>query len=163
MSQRRGTQSDSEINKAMARVTTTPYAITHANGSVTILRAVDAHGARGVGQFVAASASTNPVTDVVKIEHKDVPRDTSYRNAWTFDGNAFGHDMTKARDLHRDKLRAARAPMLAALDVEFMRTLEAGGDTKAIAAEKQRLRDCPADLRISAAASIDDLKTAWPL
>lgn len=47
----------------------------------------------------------------------------------------------KAEESTRDRLRAKREPRLAALDVQFMRALEAGQDTTAIAAEKQALRD----------------------
>ena len=48
---------------------------------------------------------------------------------------------TKAEGSTRDRLRAEREPRLAALDVQFMRAIEAGQDTTAIAAEKQALRD----------------------
>ena len=50
----------------------------------------------------------------------------------------------KAEDATRDRLRAEREPRLAALDVQFMRAIEAGQDTTAIAAEKQALRDVTA-------------------
>jgi len=38
-------------------------------------------------------------------------------------------------------LRSERSPLLQALDVQFQRALETAGDTAAIVAEKQRLRD----------------------
>lgn len=69
-------------------------------------------------------------------------------------------DMTRARNIKRDQIRAARAPMLAALDVEWMRASERG-DTAAmtdIAARKQVLRDATADPRIEAAQTPDELK-----
>ena len=50
-------------------------------------------------------------------------------------------DIDKAKALTKDRLRAERAPLLAALDVAFQRALESGSDTAAIVAEKQRLRD----------------------
>jgi len=50
-------------------------------------------------------------------------------------------NIDKARALTKDRLRAERAPLLAAQDVAFQRALETGADTTAIAAEKQRLRD----------------------
>lgn len=49
----------------------------------------------------------------------------------------------KAKALTKDRLRAERKPLLEAQDVLFQRTLEVGGDTAAIVAEKQRLRDLP--------------------
>lgn len=48
---------------------------------------------------------------------------------------------TKAEESTRDRLRAEREPRITALDVQFMRALEAGQDTTEIAAEKQALRD----------------------
>ena len=50
-------------------------------------------------------------------------------------------NITKAKDITKDKLRAKRKPLLEALDVEFIKAQEAGTDTSAIVVEKQRLRD----------------------
>ena len=71
-------------------------------------------------------------------------------------------DMTKARNIHRDRMRAARASKLAALDVAFQRALETGGDTVSIVAQKQALRDVTANPEIEAAQTPDDLKKVWP-
>ena len=70
-------------------------------------------------------------------------------------------NMTKARDLHRDKVRQARNPKLAEKDVEFQRALESGADTAAIVAAKQALRDAPASAAIEAATTPDELKASW--
>jgi hypothetical protein len=50
-------------------------------------------------------------------------------------------NLSKAKDITKDRLRSERAPLLQALDVQFQRALETAGDTTAIVAEKQRLRD----------------------
>ena len=50
-------------------------------------------------------------------------------------------NITKAKDITKDKLRAERKPLLEVLDVEFIKAQEQGADTSAIVAEKQRLRD----------------------
>lgn len=50
-------------------------------------------------------------------------------------------NLTKAKAITKDRLRAERAPLLDAQDIAYMRALEAGQDTTAIVAEKQRLRD----------------------
>ena len=73
----------------------------------------------------------------------------------------FGVDMAKAREIHKDKIRLARAPKLAELDVEFQKALEAGSSTTDIVAKKQALRDAPADSGIAAANSADALKAKW--
>jgi len=70
-------------------------------------------------------------------------------------------NMDKARDIHREKVRQARNPKLAAKDVEFQRALETGADTSAIVAAKQALRDAPAASTIEAASTPDELKQAW--
>jgi hypothetical protein len=70
-------------------------------------------------------------------------------------------NMNKARDIHREKVREARNPKLAAKDVEFQRALETGADTSAIVAAKQALRDAPAASAIEAASTPDELKQAW--
>jgi hypothetical protein len=50
-------------------------------------------------------------------------------------------DLSKAKEITKDRLRMEREPLLAAQDVAFQRALETGADTTAIVAEKQRLRD----------------------
>jgi len=52
-------------------------------------------------------------------------------------------NMTKAVEIKKDMIRAERDPKLAALDVEFMRAVEAGDTAKQaeISTKKQALRD----------------------
>jgi len=73
----------------------------------------------------------------------------------------FGIDMAKAREIHKTKIREARAPKLAELDIEFQKALETSADTSAIVAKKQALRDAPADSGIAAASDTDALKAQW--
>ena len=70
-------------------------------------------------------------------------------------------DMAKAREIHKTKIRQAREPLLASLDIDFQRALETGADTSTIVAKKQSLRDAPAASGISTAASEADLKAQW--
>jgi hypothetical protein len=65
-------------------------------------------------------------------------------------------DIDKAKAITKDRLRAERAPLLAALDVAFQRALESGSDTAAIVAEKQRLRDITS--LVDACTTTDELK-----
>ena len=73
----------------------------------------------------------------------------------------FGIDMAKAREIHKTNIRAARAPKLAELDIEFQKALETGASTTDIVAKKQALRDAPADSGIAAASDTDALKSQW--
>ena len=50
-------------------------------------------------------------------------------------------NFNKAVDITKARLRQERESSLVAQDVAFQRALEAGADTTAIIAEKQRLRD----------------------
>ena len=50
-------------------------------------------------------------------------------------------NMTKAKELTKDRLRVERKPLLEEQDVLYMKAQENGADTTAIVSEKQRLRD----------------------
>jgi hypothetical protein len=71
-------------------------------------------------------------------------------------------DITKAKDIAKDNLRAERAPILASLDVSYMRAVESGNTElqTAIAEQKQALRDITAHESINNASDADSLKTA---
>ena len=73
----------------------------------------------------------------------------------------FGINMAKAREIHKNNIREARAPKLAELDIEFQKALETSADTSAIVAKKQALRDAPADSGIESASDDAALKAQW--
>ena len=50
-------------------------------------------------------------------------------------------DMTKAKDITKDRLRTERTPLLQALDIEMMKNLSDTAKLAEIESEKQRLRD----------------------
>jgi len=87
-----------------------------------------------------------------------VPTDRTFRGAWQFNGAAVEIDMAAALGIHKDNLRAERAPRLADLDVAYMKALEAGTGAAEIATQKQTLRDITGDARLTAAADPDALK-----
>ena len=67
-------------------------------------------------------------------------------------------DITKAKVITKDRLRADRTPLLAAQDILFMKAQEASADTSAIVTEKQRLRDITN--QVDAMTTTDQLKGA---
>ena len=73
----------------------------------------------------------------------------------------FGIDMAKAKEIHKEKIRLAREPKLAELDIEFQKALETGASTTDIVSKKQALRDAPADSGITSASDADALKAQW--
>ena len=92
-----------------------------------------------------------------------VPSDRHFRGAWSLSGSVISEDMTKAKEIFKDKIREVRAPLLEAEDVTYMKALEAG-DSDAQAASvtaKNALRDAPAASAIDNAADIAALKAAW--
>ena len=65
-------------------------------------------------------------------------------------------NLTKAKEVSKETLRVKRRHLLEEQDVLYMRAQEAGDDTTAIVAEKQRLRDITKDA--DACTTIDQLK-----
>jgi hypothetical protein len=119
-----------------------------------------------LGETLEKWKSANPNEEYLshrEIEDGEVPTDRTFRNAWE-DTGTISVNMPKARESHKDRIRAARAPLLAALDTEYMRADEAGDAEKkaAIAAEKQALRDATKDPAIDAAKTPEDLKAVIP-
>ena len=72
-----------------------------------------------------------------------------------------GINTTTAIAIHKDKIRAARAPKLAELDIEFQKAQETSASTTDIVAKKNALRDAPAASGISTATTTDELKAQW--
>jgi len=98
--------------------------------------------------------------DIVDVD--TVENDRTFRNAWvTEKGKSTEVDLAKAKDVAKDKVRQARTPKFAELDVAYLLADEAGdGDAKAaVVVKKQTARDATADTKITNADSVDNLKT----
>lgn len=92
-----------------------------------------------------------------------VPSDRTFRDAWASageDSGAINVSMDKAKEIWRDKIRQARD--FAPLDAAFMKALETGADASSVTAQKQALRDAPADPAINAATTPEQLKAVQP-
>ena len=92
-----------------------------------------------------------------------VPADRNFRGAWSLSGTVISEDLTKAKEIFKDKIREVRAPLLEAEDVVYMKALEADdADAKAASVTKKtNLRNAPAASAITSASSISALKAAW--
>ena len=96
------------------------------------------------------------------VEADTIPNDRTFRNSWvTEQGKSVEIDLAKAKDVAKDKVRQARTPKFAELDVAYQRADEAGdADAKtAVVVKKQTARDATADTKITNADSVDNLKT----
>ena len=81
-------------------------------------------------------------TGAMIVDNDSLPNEhNDFFNAWELNGTTVTVNLTKAKAITKDRLRAERTPLLQAQDVAFQRALESGADTTAIVAEKQRLRD----------------------
>ncbi len=93
------------------------------------------------------------------------PSDRHFRGAWKLssDSKVIAEDMTKAKEIFKDKIRAVRQPLLEAEDVVYMKALEASDSSAQAAsiAKKKKLRDAPAASAIGSADTIAKLKAAW--
>jgi hypothetical protein len=119
---------------------------------------------------VAIVIPTGDVNDAIKdvpagVEYKIVESvniDNDYFNAYEFDAELGAKvNIEKAKAIHLDKFRAARAPKLAKLDIDFMKAVEANDEEKKaeIVAAKQALRDVTL---IPLPDDLDGIKSTWP-
>jgi len=68
-------------------------------------------------------------------------------------------DISKAKDVWKDKIREARKPALEKLDVDFIKAQEQGNDTTQIVADKNSLRDLPS--QVDTATTVEEIKVVW--
>ena len=68
-------------------------------------------------------------------------------------------NISKAKNIWKDKIRVARKPKLEELDIAFVQAQETGADTSAIITKKQELRDYPA--QVDSATTTDEIKAVW--
>ena len=108
--------------------------------------------------------------NVAVIEPEELPYRGGLRDAWRQAGEAAPHvDMTLARAIRTDRVRAERDTRLAAEDIAFTRALganDAAGQA-AVEARRQALRDLPAAIQpdldaITDPAALDAYQPAWP-
>lgn len=79
-----------------------------------------------------------------RVKESDLP-DREYRNAWRDRGGKVEEDLPHARQIHLERLRGERQPILDQLDREWHRATGRGkkSDADAIEVKRQALRDLP--------------------
>ena len=68
-------------------------------------------------------------------------------------------DISKAKEVWKNKIRIARKSVLEKLDVDFIKAQETSSDTTSIVADKQTLRDLPE--QVDTATTTDEIKAVW--
>lgn len=98
-----------------------------------------------------------------KIQEEEIIQDRSFRSAWRDNGERVHVHMPAAREIHRNRLRYARAEKLISLDAEYLKADEAGDMTaKAeVSKRKQKLRDITKHPGIEEAQTPEDLIKIW--
>ena len=95
------------------------------------------------------------------VEYETLPiADEDFYEAWHFHEGEVKVNLERAKDIHRNRLRAQRAPLLQQLDVDFMRADEMGDMIKKaeVVASKQKLRNLPTHPSIAGASSTSELR-----
>lgn len=139
---------------------------TNAEGGTSIVTPIIQEGLT-LQDIIAKSVPPN--TPYAAVEDDEIPTDRTYRNAWEIAGDqrTIVHNMDKAKTIHRDIMRSARAERFKQLDVQYMRADERGpsgiADKQTVAAERQVLRDVTDHPGIDAATTPEELKQVWPV
>ena len=68
-------------------------------------------------------------------------------------------DITKAKEVWKNKIRFKRAGALKKLDLYFMKAQENGTYTTSIVADKNTLSDLPE--QVNTASTVDEIKAVW--
>ena len=139
---------------------------TQENGVIAVVHPTDLSLEEMTIEQIAQKVVPVGISTYSIVEDSVVPTDRSFRNSWVgvgigTTGGTIIEDMTKAKELHKAKIREARVDKLSALDIEYQRATESSADTSAIVAKKQALRDAPAASGISTASNTTELKAQW--
>ena len=115
--------------------------------------------ARALSKSVPGSASRTAV-----IDDSQLPAFRTFRNAWKIALGVVDHDMPKARAIRMAQIRKVRDAELEKKDVEVLRYITNPTELARIEAEKQPLRDIPANIQatVDAASTAEDLRNVWP-
>jgi len=123
---------------------------------------------------VIVPAPSSDINELVKLQvpegasyrimnTSDIPFRDDYRPSWKVD-NAFKiyHDLSVAKEIHKERIRKLRVPKLEALDIKYQRADEDGDLElkKAIVLKKKKLRELTNHPSIDAAKTIEELKLA---
>lgn len=111
------------------------------------------------------------------IDSANLPADKQYRNAWVIKDDKSGVDISldKAKVVHQDNIRSARANIFNSADIDFNKSAEKVLNKlmalipddqdvialKAAIKKREDLRDAPA-IDLSNVQSVDELKTKIP-
>lgn len=88
------------------------------------------------------------------------PPQSSLQSAFRSSGGRIVIDMTVAKEIAREMIRTARAPLFLANDAAYTRAQQREEPTAGFVTKGEQLRDAPADARIDAATTPEALLDA---
>lgn len=76
---------------------------------------------------------------------------------------SIGVNITKAKELQKERFRQVRGPLLEGLDVDYQKADESANASEktAVAAKKQALRDVTANSTLDAASTEAEVRAVW--
>tara|TARA_B100000424_G_scaffold83436_1_gene62455 strand:+ start:2645 stop:3112 length:468 start_codon:yes stop_codon:yes gene_type:complete len=139
---------------------------TQENGVIAIVHPTDLSLEENTIDELAQKVIPTGISTYSVVDNSIIPADRSFRNSWVgvgigTTGATIIEDITRAKELHKAKIREARADKFTALDIEYQRATETSADTSTIVAKKQALRDAPAASGIATAVNTTELKAQW--
>jgi len=113
--------------------------------------------ARDVNDCIKDVPSETPYAIVDSLEGID----NEYFDAFVYSEGEAVADIAVCKSIHLDKFRAARTPLLAKLDVDYMKAMEQADAAKQaeIAVSKQALRDVT---KTPLPETLPEIKEVWP-
>lgn len=143
------------------------YLLQRSDGGITLLHMIEQpDGSYSTPEVDIAKWDAKrqaEITSCHEIKREEIPdHHYVFRDAWCYRDLKITVDMPKARNIHRDKLRALRAPKLADLDIEMIRGWQDPQAMKDIEVKKQALRDVTIFLAIDVAKTPEELVKAVP-
>tara|TARA_R100000231_G_scaffold123395_1_gene93585 strand:- start:616 stop:858 length:243 start_codon:yes stop_codon:yes gene_type:complete len=68
-------------------------------------------------------------------------------------------DITKAKEVWKERIRFARKPALEKLDIDYTKAVESESSITQIVKDKNTLRDLPE--QVDKATTVDEIKAVW--
>jgi hypothetical protein len=132
---------------------------TNDEGNLSVMIPIDKSGLT-LEQIIGLSIPEG--TDYHILDGSKLPQDRRFRDAWVLDQGVVKEDLDKAKVIHMDRIRIYRDKKLAELDAEQSKRISMDQDWSDIKTEKQRLRDIPQTLDLSAVTDVEALASTIP-
>jgi hypothetical protein len=132
---------------------------TNSNGVISVVSPSPSY--KGTVEELAVKTVPTGLT-YFEIESVILPKDLTLELAWEICEDSVRVNPDKAKAIWKDKWREARKPLLASLDIEFMKAVETADTEKQaeIALKKQELRDVTNTPILG--TTPEEIKSVWP-